>query len=315
MIVRKLLVCIIATFAVAVASAHDFTDAFPMSRIDRNPATLSMGGAGVASLSSLAWSSYENPAIIPFMKESVAGNFSYLYWKPEVSSFHYYDFGMSYEVSNVGFTLGGSYGRGESYDYYSESNPSVSSGTFTPDDRMFNSGISFMLCRFLSFGVNFRFMKSGLSKDDDFQAITSDMFIMTDFSFTDLHGLRAAFGVTNQGITIRGASDANFDMSSSIVLGVSYSPEFLLNNALELNLDEDYYYNSKAVSFSFGAQYGYCGRYFIRGGFRYGGSTVIPSFISFGPGIRYSGLSLDSAFIFGFSGLKSGMSFGLGYSF
>jgi hypothetical protein len=53
---------------------------------------------------------------------------------------------------------------------------------------------------------------------------------------------------------------------------------------------------------------------FVRGGYRYGGNSPIPSFASIGAGVKFMGCKVNFAYILGSETMANTMSFGIGYT-
>jgi len=298
-----------------VAYAQDGSEAFPMSKVVKDPVLMGMGGAGMASSSSMAWSAFANPSKIPFVDKKFDAQFSYLAWNVEGSPSKSLDLGGTFKFNkNVGMTFGASYTSWNAYDIYYETNPSESAGTYKPKDIQADLGFGLRLFPYVSVGANARFLHSSISSDASCSAIAADLMFMTDFSFAGLDGLKATAGITEIG-AVSSDDDNSYELPAAVSFGTSYLATFGEKHGIEANLDADYYINGGSVSISFGGRYDFNDMISLRAGYRAGGKSAVPSFATAGLGLRFAGVQFDAAYVIGSGGLKNSVIFGLGYAF
>lgn len=295
--------------------SQDGSEAFPTSKVLKDPAAMGMGGAGMASTSSMSWSAFGNPSKLAFADGNLDAQFSYLDWQVEASPSTSLSLGATYKFTkNLGFTIGASSTSWDAYDVYYESNPSVKAGTYTPKDMQFNLGFGYRFLPSMSVGANVRYLHSALSDDANCSAISADVMFMTDFSFTSIKGLSATLGVTDLG-AVSSDDSQTYKLPSAVSFGAGYSTTFAESHGLEADMDVNYFLNSSSVSVALGAQYNFNKMFFARAGYHLGGKSVVPSFATAGLGVHIFGVKLDAAYVIGSDGLKNSMIFGLGYSF
>ena len=293
--------------------AQDGSEAFPMSLIRKDPSAMGLGGANMASTSSMAWSSFENSAKIPFIANKFDAQASYLDWQVEGAPSKSLCIGATFKITDkMGLSLGAvrsTWGEMSTY-----SNTGVFEGKYTPNYFQTNVGFGCKILPYLSLGLDARLLHYSISDDSSMSGVGADLLFMTDFSFTKIQGLKAAAGITQMGIV--SSDDAKtYKLPSAFTLGASYATVFGENHGLEANVDANYFFNSSSSDVSLGCQYCFKKIAFARLGYHLGGSSAVPSFATLGLGVRFFGVKLDAAYVIGSGGLKNSIIFGLGYSF
>lgn len=290
------------------AGAQSGNEALPFVRITHDPVTSATGGAGLVSTSSMAYSSFSNAAAIPYCADFFDAGVSYQMWQPTSSSF--INAGLAFNFGGkVGLAAGASYGMNKSYDIFDDNGNAA--GQFTPSDIQANLGLSWKFLPFLSLGANVKYLGSTLAKNHSYNAVSSDIFFMTQ-----LAGFKAALGLSSLGSKVKSVSGASYSLPTSAALGLGYDAVFSEKHEVNILLDADYYF-SGASSVAVGAAYTFNDLLSVRAGYRYGGKSVIPSYASAGLGIRLWGVKLDAAYLIasGNSPMKNTMNFGLGFAF
>ena len=293
--------------------AQDGSEAFPMSLVRKDPSAMGMGGANLASTSSMAWSSFENSAKIPFIANKFDAQASYLDWQVEGAPSKNMEIGVTFKITNkMGVSLGTSRSIWDEMSTYS--NTGVYEGKYAPNYFQTNVGFGCKILPYLSLGVDARLLHYSISDDSSMSGVGADLLFMTDFSFTKIQGLKAVAGITQIG-TVSSDDDQTYKLPSAFTLGASYATVFGENHGLEANLDANYFFNSSSSDVSLGCQYDFKKMAFARLGYHLGGSSSVPSFATVGLGVHLFGVKLDAAYVIGSDGLKNSMIFGLGYSF
>lgn len=294
----------------AVISAAPGGEAMPFTRVVRDPVAAAIGGTGVVSTSASAFASFRNAAAIPYAENTLDVAAGYMNWQPSASPVQDINAGASWNIAGkFGIALGLSYGLCEKYDIMDASGTAV--GSFSPSQVQANLGMAWRFLPFLSLGANVKYLGNSLAEGKSYGAVASDIFFMTKVA-----GLRAAVGVSSLGSKVKSASGAGFSLPASTTLGLGYGIGIGKKHAAEVLVDADYYF-SGAFSASAGAAYTYNDLVSVRAGYRYGGKSVIPSFVSVGAGVKFWGVHIDVAYIIaaGTSPLRNTFAVGLGYSF
>lgn len=291
-------------------SAKD-TEALPFIRIVRDPASGAMGFAGVASSSSIAYSSFSNPAMIPFFDKTGDIAFSYQNWAPDGVKSSNFNLGAGFKLfdGRLGFGFGGAFQNGEKYDTFNEAG--VMTGSYTPNDMQINLGASSLITKELSFGINLRYAKQSLSHDNaSYETVATDMFIayrLNEFNFTA--------GLSSLGSSVKSASDEDFTIPTSATLGAEWHRTLAKEHGIKAVADFDYFFSDN-VTAGFGAQYSWKDMVFIRAGYHFGSDkAVLPSFLTLGGGIKHKRIRLDAAWLTGNDAIKNSLSLGLGIMF
>lgn len=302
------LACCIAAPAIGL-SAKD-NEALPFIRIVRNPAMGAMGYAGVASSSTIAYSSFNNPAVIPFYQKTVDAAFSWQNWAPDGVKSTNLNFGTGVKLlkGRLGLAVGGAVQNGEKYDIYNSSG--VKSGTFTPKDMVLNFGASTLIFKDFAAGVNVRYAKQDLSDDVNYDTFAMDMFLAYRLEKIDLTA-----GISSLGSAVTSDDGNDFSIPTSATIGGSYHEIFKEVHGIEANLDMDYFFSGN-FTFALGAQYSWKETIFLRAGYHFGADdAVLPSFVTFGLGAQLKGFRLDFCYLTGNEAIKNTLSVGLGFSF
>ena len=291
-------------------SAKD-TEALPFIRIVRDPASGAMGFAGVASSSSIAYSSFSNPAMIPFFDKTGDIAFSYQNWAPDGVKSSNFNLGAGFKLfdGRLGFGFGGAFQNGEKYDTFNEAG--VMTGSYTPNDMQINLGASSLITKNFSFGINLRYARQSLSHDNaSYETVATDMFIayrLNEFNFTA--------GLSSLGSSVKSASDEDFTIPTSATLGAEWHRTLAKEHGIKAVADFDYFFSDN-VTAGFGAQYSWKDMVFIRTGYHFGSDkAVLPSFLTLGGGIKHKRIRLDAAWLTGNDAIKNSLSLGLGIMF
>ena len=291
---------IIAAALLSVPAAFAQGDALPFVRIDRNPRTAAMAGAGAASVQDMAWSAFRNAAAIPFFSGSLDAGLNWQRWAPDGLPANHVNFGTGVKISDVfGFSVGGAYQMGEPYD------------GFRPYDAVVNLGAGYRITEAFSAGVSFRYAASAIAPQMDLSAFAADFMLM----YRVQPGLQVAAGIASVGTQVKSDSGAAFSLPASAVVAVSYRNAFAADHAVEGNLDVDVFFSGN-VTAALGVEYGFRDMLFVRAGYHYGTeAAVLPSFATVGLGARYAGVRLEFAYLTASEILGNTMTLGLGYSF
>lgn len=284
--------------------------ALPFTSADYDPVALAKGTASLTQTSSIAYSSFGNAAAIPFsdLKGDFAAGFTM--WAPGGVSTNVLNVAGAYNVKQkFGIALGLSYGMNPAYDIYDATG--AVKGQFKPSEMQFKAGLSYRFLPFMSVGANIGYASSKLAEGTGYGSLVADVFLMAKFG-----GFKAAAGVSDLGSGITSASGAKFSLPAAASLGLGYDAVLGEKSLVDVQLDADYYFSGTFAAGA-GASYTYDDFISVRAGYRYGGESVIPSFLSLGAGVRFMGIRLDLAYLVasGDSPLSNTLSLSVGYNF
>ena len=300
---RTLIIILIAIFLPASLSAQ----ALPFTAVDYNPISLAKGGTSIVQTSSVSGAAFTNAASVPFsdLKADLAAG--YAMWAPDGVSTNVLSFAGAFNIKQeLGIALGVSYGMNPAYDVIDASG--ASKGQFKPTEMQLKAGVSYRFLPFLSLGANIGYASSKLAAGASYGSLDADVFLMAKFG-----GFKLAAGLSDLGTGITSASGTKYSLPTAVSVGLGYDLSFGEKNAIEVIADGDYYL-SGGLAVSLGACYAYDDLIFVRAGYRAGGQTVLPSFMSLGLGVKFAGVRLDLAYLTA-SPLSNTIALGLGYSF
>ena len=266
--------------------------ALPFTAADYDPAVMAKGGAFMTETSGTAFAAFGNPAADPFAEKKVDAALGYTMWQPSGVSSNVLAAGGTFVMrEKIGVSLGMTYGMNAPYDIVDGSG--LVSGTFSPSDLQVNAGLSWKFLPFLSVGASFGYASSTLADGVSYGAFNADVFAMAKFG-----GLKASAGVKSLGSGVKSSSGASFALPMAAVAGVGYTADFGEKNSVDVNVDAEYYIDG-GVAVAGGASYAFAKLATVRAGYRYGGSTVLPSFASVGAGVNLFGVHIDVAYLIG----------------
>ena len=128
------------------------------------------------------------------------------------------------------------------------------------------------------------------------------------------HGISIAAGVSSLGNKTTSLSGEKYSLPSSFDLGIGYQLNLHEHHAIRFIADADYFFSRKFAA-SAGLSYTWNSMLTVRCGYHYGGKSVVPSYASAGLGVKFFGISLDAAYIFGSEILRNSLGLSLGYEF
>lgn len=281
---RKLLLFAMLLIPAAAGAVDPGTEAMPFLRLEFSPSSLAVGGSRPGSA-----------AIVPFSQNQFAAGASYMKFAPELSSTTYISGGASARHEAFGFSLDFSRGAGEKI-YGTDDRPS---------DIVIKGGIGYAIDENFSVGMNLGYAGQTIMADYKTSSYVADFFAAGRFN-----SLTAWAGLSTLGSSIGSESSGEFPLPSSLCLGASFNLVDAGKHLLALSATADYYF-SGTFSVSAGVEYGFARHAFFRGGYRYGGDSVLPSFASAGLGIRFYGIELNAAYLFASDVLGKTLAIGL----
>lgn len=299
----------ILSIAIAVctlsASAADNGTVFGFSRIDRGSASSAMAGASLSNVENLAWGAFSNPSLAPFSSAKTAIDLSYQSWMPSYKGGSNISFGGGFNFGKFGFSIGGSYLAGTSYDIISETG--VKTGSFKPNDMQFGAGVGFMIIDGLSIGANFKYFSSQLAAKTAYSGFGASAFVSWHKdAFT------ASAGIMDIGPAVKGSGSTSFSLPTSAAASLSY---VLGNETNKLLAEIDaHYFLSGGFSAALGAEYAWNDTVFARAGYNLSSSAPLPSYASVGAGVKFNGIKFNVSYLLGES-VGGSLLFGIGVEF
>lgn len=297
---------VIAFALVSVSSVAQTSEALPFMRIGHNAAREAMAGAGIVSGSYSAWAAFENPAAAVFTtaKSSTAATFQS--WA--LTGFTELAAGEGFKITDrIIVSLGVNYGLGKEMDMFDATGKKT--GTFTPDHLNASLGAGLKITSSLSAGANVHYVSESIADDISYGLVSADVFVQYSSN-----GLKGALGVSSLGSGVSSGKGYIYNLPTSAKLGFGYE-----GNAGIVSYgayaDLDYFIYSGGVGASLGADVCLMDMVSVRAGYHYGNADcVFPSYASLGLGAKFSGISIDAAYLMG--GVLSGtLALTLGYAF
>lgn len=298
--VRKAI--LVAAFALLTLSLKaQQQEALTFTRIERNPRAAALAGAGAASLSSAAYASFTNSAIIPFYKENADFAIGYQYLYPDFNASHAINAAGAFKLGPMGVALGVLY----------QTEKEAIAGYY-PSDIQLNLGFGAQLFSWLGVGLNARYIRENNTNEHFYNAFGVDAMVL----FVPVEGLTVSAGVANIGSSIADAAGNKYPQPSSLRLAAAYNLNFAQDHRVELMLDEDYFYNSQKNALSVGAEYAFKEMLFARVGYRYATEgTAFPTHLGVGLGFQMFGFRVDVSYLTASEIIGNSFSIGLGYRF
>lgn len=299
MIVRKhFLAATLLLFATAATLAAQNT-ALGFIRIDRNPRSSALAGAGAASVGNGAYGAFKNAASLPSIEGLGDAFASVQLWQMSnpVDKSTNLIAGVGFHFGQVAVAVGGVYQRG------------VPDADFTPSDGLFSLGLAYDL-QAVSIGVNARYARQNLAPSAKVSGFSADISVRgrigEEFSLIG--------GVACLGAKVKGSS-ADYAQPTHAFLGADWKHNFASKHGLELALDGEYNFD-KSFAGAIGAEYAYDNLAFLRVGYRLASkNAVIPSHLAVGLGVRLGGFRADVSYLTASPILGNTLSIGVGYQF
>lgn len=170
-------------------------------------------------------------------------------------------------------------------------------GTFKPTNMALGASVAFNIVPAydLNVGVTARYLESKLTSSSKLNTVAFDVMFSGDIQ---KESMELAAGVTNVGGKVKAEDGSKYPIPGAFTIAYKYYYELAAAHCLDLRIQEDVFFkggNRHAV----GMQYTYNNMLAARLGYTKGGNTVLPSYFSAGAGVKFGGLSLDVAALFG----------------
>ena len=287
---RYLILLVLTSFTWSSAHAQkaSTTEALPFLQLDFNHSSLAMGSTITPTA-----------ALVPAKDYSIAGGVGYTSYMPKLDGTKYISAGASGKLGKFGFSLAGVRGTGAE----------ITGEEFKPYELIINAGAGYAINGYLSLGVNVKYGKEQILKDYSNSAAAADIFAAGFYK-----GFELSAGVSNLGGKIASESTGDFSLPAAFTLAGNYMKVAAGVHHLEARFKIDNYF-SGSTGVSVGAQYGYAGLVYVRGGYHYGGETIIPTFASAGLGLHLYNITIDAVCLFASETLQDSFGLSLGVEF
>lgn len=282
----------------------------PSLLVPSDAATLSRAGVGVSSPAG-AYALENNVAAMSLSEQRLHAGASFGMWQPDYSGNKAIGAGATFKATRS-LAVGASfkYLTFPSYDIVTESGSASRDGSFTPKEYNIALGASYAFIPCLSAGLTARVLRSSLAAD----AAATVFGVDLGLSFR-LKGISAGISVNNLGTKAEyGGSGSAVSQPMLLKTGAGYELA-LGKSSLGFSAEADCLF-AGAFMAGAAAQYGWNDCVFLRCGYHYGDSSkAVPSYASAGLGVKFFGVSLDAAWLFGSKILKNSFGVSLGYEF
>lgn len=295
MTMRKHILAAVLVFLSATSLKISAQNALSFSRIDRNPRTSAMAGAGMASVAGTGYAAFGNAAALGFQNgmADVAAGVQLWEMSNEADKATHLQAGAGFRFGNFGVAVGGAYQMGQLQ------------GTFTPNDLLLSMGLAYNIADVVSVGVNGRYASQSLTREAKVNGFSADITVMGRFSpqFT------VAAGVGNIGPKVKGSTDS-YAQPSYARAGVAWTPA----DAFALMLDGEYNFDGTLAA-ALGAEYNYHHIVYARAGYRIASEkALIPSHLGAGVGLHLGGFRVEASYLTASPVLGNTVTLGVAYS-
>ena len=298
---KKTLILTILGLFTAVSMQAQVNEFLTFTRIERNPRAAALAGAGAASVTNVAYASFNNAAVVPFFEENGDFGLGYQSWAPKTAAINAFNFGGAYNFGLFGVTAGA---------VYQMEKPDEDG--FTPSALQVNLGAGVRILPWLGFGVNARFAQDNLFQGMSYNGFAADALVL----FNPVKGLNLTAGVSNIGNNVSSRSGSQYPQPVSVKAAAAYYLQIGCMNSLEFMVDEDYYINSKANAVSFGMEYSFNQIAYVRTGYRLATERApFASHLALGLGAQFAGFRIDVSYITLSEAIGNTISVGIGYRF
>jgi len=176
------------------------------------------------------------------------------------------------------------------------------------------AGFSYRPVKFLSAGIRLKYAGEKLSDDANYGAFVSDIAITSEVPLKNGISIRASVGVYSLGTKIKASDGSSYSLPTSAKTEICYSQEFASVHRIQAAGSAEMFF-SRQFAASAGLSYTWNSMLTVRCGYHYGGKSVVPSYASAGLGVKFFGVSLDAACLFGSEILRNSLGLSLGYEF
>ena len=262
-----------------------------------------------------------NVAAMPFSSGKLLdAAVAYSLWMPSLTADNYVSAGVTFKpIKSLGIGLSFRDRIQKPYQITTDSGSDSRDGTFKPGEFNCALGVSYAFLPYLSAGVSLRLLRSSLAPSAAGMAFGTDIALAYRQAF-GRNVISAGLSANNLGTKIKYGENA-YAQPSLLKAGAAYS--YLLggkdarssHSSLTAAAEFDLLFAGGMMA-SAGLEYGFKDMVFVRAGYHYGDSQkAVPSFANVGVGLKFFGVSLNAAYLFGSENLGNSFSVSLGYSF
>ena len=304
---RRLCKCLILLAALTVCN-RSYAQVLPFVAADFNPASVARAGASYSDTDNVAYSAFDAPAAMAFYDGKADFSAGYVMWQPGSVKTNVVNVAGMYKIAEkFSVSAGFMYGMQPKYDVMDASGKQ--SGTFMPSQMQAGVGFSWSVLPYLALGADVNYAANTLSKDVTYGTVVADVQMMAVFG-----GFKASVGVSDLGGKVASSNGTAFSLPTSVRAGVSYDVCNTEKHNLDVAADAQYYFDG-AIAAAVGTSYTFNDLLSVKAGYRYGGTSVIPSHASVGAGVKVSGVKIDLAYVIASSPMANTLAVSLGYSF
>ncbi len=293
----------------AIAAGSVSAQSFPSLLVGSDAAGFSMGSATVAARPG-AHSLENNVAAMSFIDGRMSAGASFGMWQPSFGNDKVAGAGVAAKATDrLAFGAGFRYFAQPSYEITTDSGTASRDGSFRPSEFNVAAGGSYAMTSYLSVGLTGRVLHSSLADGVSATVFGADLGV-----YFRMKGISAGISLNNLG------TKAKFGESSSAQpmmakLGAGYAHAFG-KHAVSATAEADILFAGDVMAGA-GAEYSFRDMIFVRCGYHYGAphKSVVPSYGSAGLGVKFFGVSLDAAWLFGSEILRNSIGLSFGYEF
>jgi hypothetical protein len=299
---------ILLTIALVFTVIGSYAQSLEFLNISSDPYSYSMGG-NTLTLDANSFTVTNNASAMAYAEDNMYAAVSYMAWQPEILNNNVMGLSGFYRLGKLAVGVSGKYYTHTPYDI--TDNTGFISESYTPTELSAEVAAAYKLFLGLSVGANVRYTVSSMIKDKDASAISADISVSYK-----LKGLMASVAVTNIGAKID-YGYGPYNLPAMAKAGVGYKYGIDEKSSLLVSAEADYLIYSGGIMAGVGAEYNYNKMVSARVGYHYGDGKAIPSYASAGLGLNILGISLNAAYILGFSNSPVNGSYiiSLGYDF
>ena len=249
-----------------------------------------MGNAGYILTSPFAVQ-HNSASVMTENESSTAVGASMLLWQPQATDATLFNVSGYHRLNNFALLAGIRSNKMGEFTATDDNGNII--GTYAPSEYALDIGVGYRLSSNISFGVSLRYITSKLDQEAKSSAFSSDISMLYD-----RENLRLGLGVSNLGSKIDYGNDS-YQLPARIKSGIAY--HFTLSEDHSLLTVADIFYqftpNYSGIASGLGAEYNFKRMIALRTGYHYESKNVGASYTTIGLGTKFSGLSLDLAYM------------------
>ncbi|MCK9436650.1 MAG: PorV/PorQ family protein [Synergistaceae bacterium] len=277
---------ILSTFIVAVS----YSQSVSFLNTPSDARSMAMGNAGF--ILSSPFSVQHNSASVMAEDEVSTGlGASLLLWQPQETKATLFNLAGYHRINKFALLAGFRTNRMGEFTG-TDANGSVL-GSFSPSEYALEVGIAYSLTSNIAVGVSLRHLSSRMSEEAKSSALASDISMIYHHE-----KLRLGLGVSNLGTEID-YGIASYKLPARFKSGIAYQFSLGADHSLLTAADLFYQFtpNYSGIASGIGAEYRFKEKIAVRTGYHFESTNVGSSYATIGLGTKFSGLSLDLAYL------------------